>query len=168
MIVKKIKKNKILSTKLQRNKGFVLLFVVMLSSIILAITLGVVDISLKEIKFGTSAKDTNEAFFAADTGAECALYYDRSASGNNAFTGTASMNCAGSNITLNGSDPSWNFVVSGLGSEGKGCAKVTVDKTGLAPCNSPVCIISKGYSTGDVSCNSIDPNRVERQLELNY
>ena len=36
------------------------------------------NISLKEIKFGTSARDTNDAFFAADTGAECALFNDKS------------------------------------------------------------------------------------------
>jgi len=151
--------------KIKKNRGFVLLFVVMLSSIILAIALGVADISLKEIKFGTSAKDTNEAFFAADTGAECTLYYDRSAPENNAFIGTASMNCAGSNITLNGSDPSWNFVVSGLGSEGKGCAEVAVDKSDSGSiCNSPTCIVSKGYN----DCNIPNSGRVERQLELSY
>ena len=51
MIIKKIKKN----------RGFVILFAVTLSSILLAIALGVANIALKEIRFGTSAKDTNEA-----------------------------------------------------------------------------------------------------------
>jgi len=63
--------------EIKKNKGFVILFVVTLSSILLAIALGAANIALKEIKFGTSAKDTNNAFFAADTGAELALFNDK-------------------------------------------------------------------------------------------
>ena|SRR3990167_9528157 len=151
--------------KIKKNRGFVLLFVVMLSSIILAITLGVADISLKEIKFSTSARDTNEAFFAADTGAECALFYDKSTV--NAFINPSpsTIICNGNTVRLNGSDPSWNFVVSGLGSEGKGCAEVAVDKSDSGSiCNSPTCIVSKGYN----DCNIPNSGRVERQLELSY
>ena len=62
-----------------RNKnGFALLYSVVVSSIILAIALGVSNIAYKEIVFGTSAKDANDAFYAADTAAECTLYYDNS------------------------------------------------------------------------------------------
>src|SRR3989344_1549773 len=131
------------------NKGFALLYAVMISSMLLAIALGVTDISLKEIKFGTSAKDTNEAFFAADTGAECALFYDKS-TGGVFITGTSpSITCNNDTFTANESPTSyWKFVLTGLGSEEKGCAKVTVDKTDLAPCNSLTCIVSKGYNDG--------------------
>ena len=116
--------------KIKKNKGFVLLFVIVLSSIVLAVTLGVLNISLKEINFSTGAKETNDAFFAADTGAECALLYDNdTVPAKNAFTGTASMRCAGSSITITGSSPVWNFIIPKLGSNGKGCAKVTVDKS---------------------------------------
>ncbi|HEV7424440.1 MAG TPA: hypothetical protein VGO21_04595, partial [Candidatus Paceibacterota bacterium] len=58
--------------------GFVILFAVTLASIILAVTLGAINVALKEIKFSTNAKDTNNAFFAADVGVECAEYYDKS------------------------------------------------------------------------------------------
>ena len=54
--------------KIKKNKGFVLIFAVTLAAILLSIALGISQIALKEIKFGTSAKDTNDAFFAADTG----------------------------------------------------------------------------------------------------
>ena len=156
--------------KIKKNSGFTILYAVMISSIILAITLGIMGISLKEIKFGTSAKDTNDAFFAADTGAECALYYDRSSPANNAFTGGASfvgpMSCAGSNITLNGSNPSWSFTISRLGFTGQGCAKVTVDKS-ISPITT---IVSKGYNNGGSVAGlcTQGSTSVERQLELNY
>ena len=69
MFEKKTKKNK--------ERGFVILFAVTLSSIILSIALGVANIALKEASFSTSARSTNNAFLAADTGAECALFHDR-------------------------------------------------------------------------------------------
>jgi len=161
----KIKKNKACPVELERDKGFVLLFAMMLSSIILAIALGVLNISLKEIKFGTSAKDTNAAFFAADTGAECALYNDKSVGGVFVESFSPSITCNGQTFPAEESPSSyWSFVIPGLGDRGKGCAKVTVDKTDLSTTE----IISKGYNIGDDSCNSTDPNRVERQLELTY
>src|ERR1035437_11163940 len=63
---------------IKKNKGFVILFAVTLSALLLSIALGVANVAFREAKFNTSAKDTNNAFFAADTGAECALYYDKS------------------------------------------------------------------------------------------
>jgi len=159
MIKNKIKKNK---------EGFVLLFVVVISSIILAITLSIANISLKEIKFSTSTKDTNDAFFAADTGAECALYYDKSTI--NRFISPnpgGTITCANTTITPtfsgNASTWSYNFTVTNLGNLTQGCAKVVVNKTNLPTTQ----IISKGYNNGGASCVS-NSSTVERQLELSY
>ena len=163
MIIKKVKKN----------KGFVLLYAVMLSSILLAITVGVMEISYSEIKFGTSAKDTNDAFFAADTGAECALYYDKVSP--NLFPvagGATEIMCANSSITPTYSSGSgsgfYSFIIKNLGGESlisdrKGCAVVTVFKT-----ESSGQIISKGYNNNGVNCDTSNASTVERQLILNY
>jgi hypothetical protein len=132
--------------KIKKNRGFVLLFAVTLTAIFLSITLGVASVALKEINFSTSAKDTNDAFFAADSGIEQALYNDKL--GN--YSGTTT----------------WNFIVSGLGSSGQSCANVTVDKTA-----SPiVTITAKGYNIGSSGglCVSTNPNRVERELATTY
>jgi hypothetical protein len=175
--MKKIIKNKKYSeghTQYRRRKssgsGFVILFAVTISAILLSIALGVTNIAFREIKFGTSAKDSNDAFFAADAGIECAMVYDRldpdyfdepSNDPKNAFTGAAVMNCAGSVITIIQNPPSfWSFTISGLGNGGQGCAKVTVDKTDLNPI-----FTSKGYNNGGYTCIS-GPNTVERQIEL--
>jgi len=170
---KKIKNSLTRTTSLiqTKNKGFVILYAIMLSSMLLAIALGVMNTSLKEIKFSTSAKDTNDAFFAADIGAECALFYDRLAPSGNAFTGGTSfvgpMNCGGSNLNLVGSSPSWNFNIPELGN-GQGCAIVTVTK--IPPITG---IVSKGYNNGSGGSSpnwTCIPNAsaVERQIELNY
>ncbi len=150
--------------KSKKNKGFVLLFTVVLSSVVFAIALGIANVLYKEIRFGTSAKNTNDAFFAADTGAECALYNDKSTSQSfvqNGSTGT--VQCMGTTIAISGAYPVWDFIVSGLGSSGEGCAKVRVNKT-FSPNTS---LISKGYNNGGSSCIQ-DSSSVERQLELNY
>ena len=155
--------------KIKKNNGFVLLFVVIISSIILAVTLSIANIALKEIKFSTSAKDANEAFFAADTGAECALYYDKASLNRFIFPNPGgSITCANAIITptFSGNATAWsyNFYIINLGSSLQGCVKVTVDKT-----NTPTTkITSKGYNIGDASCNSTSTKRVERQLELSY
>lgn len=158
---------------LQKNKacpptrrGFVILFAVTLAAILLAIALGVSNIALKEIKFGTSAKDTNNAFFAADAGVECARINDKSSSNSFVQTGGIStISCMGSNITINGSYPVWDFVISGLGSSNQGCAKVTVNKTSIPNTT----IISKGYNNGSGAgtCNPTS-NSVERELTTTY
>jgi len=158
--------------KIKNNKGFALLYAVMLSSILLAITVGVLNIALKEINFSTSAKDTNDAFFAADTGAECALYYDRSEK--NIFVDSPSssqISCNNNIYTVNNDYPShWVFVITGLGISGQGCVNVAVDKTDLS---GGTTVISKGYNkeydfhSPEETCDS-GQNNVERELVVTY
>lgn len=59
-----------------RNQGFVLAFSLLLSSIVLALAFGIFNILLKQIVLTSSSKDSQIAFYAADAGAECALYWD--------------------------------------------------------------------------------------------
>lgn len=140
--------------KIKKNRGFVILFAVMLASILLSIALGVANIALKEIKFGTSAKDTNDAFFAADTGIESILFSDKGASS--------------SFVPASGTQQSWDTVLAGLGSAGASCAKVSITKDNTNPPSTKTTIVAKGYNTGDSSCNSTNPNRIERELLIIY
>ncbi len=150
--------------------GFILLFAVTLSAIILSITLGVANITYKEVSFSTSARDSNDAFFAADTGAECALFYDKL--GNTSFPidgvgAPASINCAGRTATVasavNGSGASYSFIIHSMGSLNTACAKVNIVKnTTESPAK--VTITSTGYNVGDESCISTNSRRVEREL----
>lgn len=159
---------KIEKKKYNNKKGFALLYSIMISSILLAITIGVTTISYKEIKFGTEAKEANEAFFAADVGAECALYYDRSDV--DAFNidnpPPALLSCGGRNANVaENPDNLWKFTLSQLNS-GKGCAVVTVDKQD----SSKTTIIAKGYNIGGEAENICDryDSSIERVLEVEY
>ena len=147
--------------------GFVILFAVTISSIILAIAHGDANIALKEVKFSTDARETNNAFFAADTGVECALFNDKSTSTSFLSIGSSgTVQCLGGNIALKGSFPAWDFIVPGLGSTGQSCAKVSVTKIGSSP--TVTTIVSKGYNKGDSLCISSDSDRIERALIVSY
>jgi len=154
-----------------RNKnGFALLYSVVVSSIILAIALGVSNIAYKEIVFGTSAKDANDAFYAADTAAECTLYYDNSNLDTNFFGGGSNppqFYCGGNLINISPQLVT-TFVVSRLGDplNPTGCAIVTVDKSNPLITKTT----SVGYNNGGGILNSCTPNTtsVQRVLELNY
>lgn len=60
----------------QNNRGFALLFSVLLASFLLTIGLSIFSIALKELAISTAARQSVRAFFAADSGRECALYWD--------------------------------------------------------------------------------------------
>jgi len=146
----KIKNNKVYSNP-EARRGFVILFAVTIASAILAVSLGIANIALKELRFSTSAREANNAFLAADTGAELALFNDKP-SPTSAYPAPAP-----------GASQTWTFNITGL--NGTSCAKVSVQKDNI---NSSVqtTIISKGYNIGDASCNSTNPSRVERELRI--
>jgi hypothetical protein len=60
----------------QVNRGFALLFSVLISSLLLTIGLSIFSIALKELAISTAARQSIHAFFAADSGRERALYED--------------------------------------------------------------------------------------------
>ena len=62
--------------KENRKKGFALLFSVLISSLLLTIGLSIFSIALKELAISTAARQSVHAFYAADSGRECALYWD--------------------------------------------------------------------------------------------
>lgn len=74
-MVKNLNYKKILSFK--DTRGIALLFTVLLTSAILLIAIGISNVSYREIIFSLEARDSGKAFFAADTGIECALYLER-------------------------------------------------------------------------------------------
>lgn len=58
-------------------KGITLLFTILISSLVLILGLGVLSVLFGEISISGFAKESLEAFYAADTGMECALYWDK-------------------------------------------------------------------------------------------
>jgi hypothetical protein len=175
MIKKSIKKNRVCLAKQKQSSGFVLLFAVTLSAILLSIALGVSNITFRELRFSTNARDTNDAFFAADTGLECAEFYDKSTSHIFEEGGGTSIKCIGNHditVTRGFEGDSnaffWSFTLSGLNSGGQGCANVTVDKRWVTDgYHTYTVVTSDGYNNGDSTCTPTS-NRVEREIKSEY
>lgn len=165
----------------KKNKGFVILFAVVISSIILSLTLGVANVALKEIKFGTSARETNYSFFAADSGIECALFNDKPPTAFPLPGSPTAIDCASTLPTFVSSNPggdptginggTYTFYVTNLGTIGTNCSKVTVLKT-KSGTDVLTTGIAKGYNVdGDHDdCNlfTSNANRIEREIKVNY
>ena len=174
--------------KNNRNHGVALLFTIITISVLFVIVFGTLNIAVNEANFSVSAKKANEAFFAADVGAECALFYDK-----NFYTIAPTFPATGSSgVTIDcnarySSPPSCDgsgyctFYILSIDDSSGSCAKVTVSKplTGLDSLGQPLHdsngnisyntkIISKGYNAGGSGCAAGMPNIVERELELNY
>lgn len=61
---------------MQKQSGFVALFAVLISAILLAMALSISSIAYKEQLLSVNAKSSQFSFTAADSGMECALYWD--------------------------------------------------------------------------------------------
>ncbi len=134
--------------------GFALLFAVTIASLLLSIALGVANVALREVRFSTNGRDTNDAFFAADTGIEFAIYTDETSP----FDSPDPLTGATEEVTP--------FPIAGLGASGQGCVLVTVTKT-LPPVITT--IVAKGYNAGSSGGDCIPPaNSVEREIDVKY
>lgn len=58
------------------SQGFTLLLAALIASIVLALGTSIFGIVQKELILSSIGRDSQFAFYAADTGAECALYWD--------------------------------------------------------------------------------------------
>jgi Tfp pilus assembly protein PilX len=60
----------------ERERGFTLMLAALVSSIVLALGTSIYEIAQKEVQLSALGRDSQFAFYAADTAAECALYWD--------------------------------------------------------------------------------------------
>ena len=72
--------------KKKSRRGAVLLIAVTVASLVLAIGLGILNITTKEIILSSYTKESGKAFYAANTGIECALFWDISYAKKTAWT----------------------------------------------------------------------------------
>jgi Tfp pilus assembly protein PilX len=71
------KDNKNKKTFLKKsNAGFALLFSILLASFLISLGISIFSVSLKEIQITTSERDSEDAYYAADSARECAIYND--------------------------------------------------------------------------------------------
>lgn len=165
-----------------KNKGMTLFIAVVIMSILLFISFAVANIAIKGSLFATSGRDSEYAFYAADAGIECAIYWDSRFDPSKFATSTTGgagspINCNGANITNGSAIPGTTTAVLIGGTlanpvstfyfdmnQGSNpvpyCAIVTVTKNA----DGSTYIKSRGYNT----CTISNPRRVERGVEVTY
>ncbi len=150
------------------SRGFTLLLAVLISSLLLSVGLAIFNITFKELILSSAGRESQFALYAADTGAECALYWDFK---HNAFSTstTATISCAGGQVT--NPDTGEATLVGGSGGPSTFevnlsplpyCAIVTVTKAYTPELHTVV--QSRGYNT----CDTESRERVERAINVAY
>ncbi len=130
-------------------RGVTLLIAMVITATLILISAGVVALAVKEAQISNTAKNSQYAFYAADSGVECALYWL-----------TKNTPSLGATVTCGGSATAYNGIPFHFDITTPYCA--TVDVTLLSSGKTQV--ESRGHNT----CNTTAPNRVERALRVTY
>lgn len=83
--------------KSNKETGFALLMTLIVVSIVISVGLSILDLSIKQIRLSTNAKDSEVAFHAANAGMECARFWRRDQSLEMETGQTVSPVCFGEN-----------------------------------------------------------------------
>src|SRR3989338_2436505 len=160
--------------KAKSSDGYALLLSVVVSGLILAIGLGLLSIIEKALTLSSAGRESQIAFYAADAGSECALFWDRKNEGrlSSVFaTSTSSVPpvsgifCAGTDIastwtildvTANSANTSFDMTL-----ENGACVTVVVQKTNSGR---KTLVESRGHN----SCSPTFPRRIERAIRASY
>ena len=175
-------------TNKKQTEGFTILFAVLVSSLILALGLGIVSITMKEVQLSGAGRDSQLAFYAADSGAECAFYWDLKGdyfATSTTWSGSnqSDMKCNKQVLFSNGdwgdsrdaassTTTFWFTMADGATTFNhsndatnlsKPCATVTVTKF-MDGTNQKTAIDARGYNT----CDGNSPRRLERGYSIEY
>jgi Tfp pilus assembly protein PilX len=154
-------------TRNKKQSGFTLFISIVVTGTLLLIATTIIGVAVKEAFITNAARESQYAFYAADTGIECALYWDvKNPTGVSAFATTT-----GSTIYCNkdANNLANEWVVGGSYtsvipqisfSPDPYCAVVTITK-GL---DGSTRIESQGYNT----CDTNNPRRVQRSVRVTY
>lgn len=173
----------------QKQGGYIILFTVLIVTLVLAMSLGIASVSVREQNLTRSSRESHYALFAADTGGECVLYhYNKPTSYNNDEPNPfhfvsgggrfpVTLKCANQEIVsdsippLPGGGDLYIFPPLQLS---HGCAMISArideQRPGGAPEDRRDTLISKGYNIpcDEATSNPVSPRRVERVLEYTY
>jgi len=156
------------------NRGFTLLLAALVSSIVLALGTSIFVLAQKELTLSSTGRDSQFAFYAADTGAECALYWDVRFGYFGTTTPTENPTCDGQSITAAGRPSSYpscsqpgNPMTFQFSPNGY-CVAVSVSKCVDSSTQALKTVVhSDGFSTNCASV-STSPSALQRSVELHY
>lgn len=141
-------------------KGFALFIAIGVTSILLLVSMALVNVALKQTLIASSSRESQRAFYAADNGIECVLYWETinpTNPGESPFDPSGGQNivCDGQTFAVGGSQTS-EFT---LNFDDGTCAVVEVNKVGT---------LTTINSRGRNSCDTSNTRRVERGVRVQY
>ncbi len=163
-------------------KGFVVLIAVLVSGLLITIGIFIANIAIKEIALSNSSKNSQKAFYAADSAAECVLYQDiklrQFATSSSDVGFPTEVLCNGDIFTVtrelsspNGAlsivrfsfTPHADVGFSRPGPDNYPFAIVSIEKVDIGTATDETIIRSRGFNVKGAS-----GNRVERAIQINY
>jgi len=175
-----------ISTKNKHNKGSAIYFAVLIVSIFLALSLAITSVAVKETQFSIFGRESQEAFYAADTGVECALHWDyigynpNSAFPSNSSGAAQNINCLNSGsftptiIASNSTSAISEFYIKmDPVNDNASCVRVEIRKEEISNNNFRTIIEAFGVSASDKSVSTCAAapeqiRRVERAIRVQY
>jgi hypothetical protein len=161
--------------------GFVMLYAILFTSVVLSIGFGLLELLVGQVSLSGTERESLSSFAAADSGLECAVYWDTVTdsfrSGTVVTCNSNSISCNGNPITV--SSPSSVSLGSGLTKTTctfsanlphGNCANISIDKTTVNATGllTATVIQSRGYNTVCPPAVSQKPWRLERGIEVRY
>lgn len=168
-------------------QGMAILYAMIIGSLLVSIGLAILNISLKEFVLSSDARESAIAFYSADSGVECAYYWDTKGVTVN-FEKVSAFDEKNTNQDINCNGQTFDItqpLTGSLGREeiygmsgvdigvsnnfslnltpGPGCVNVTVKKINYTPNRTTTILESRGYNK---ACDA--SGRVERGIRLIY
>lgn len=141
-----------------------MLMSVLIASILLALGYEIYNLAVKDVTLSSSGRESQFAFFAADTGVECALWADTVLDAFSTSSDLTELDCGIATSTLSRADVGDDYVTTfdmqtGAGSRTQ-CTTILVTRSQPKS----TVIESYGYNT----CTLGDPQRLERAIRVTY
>ncbi len=159
------------------SSGIAIYIAITITGALVLVSFAIVSLALKQINISSAGRDSQAAFYAADSGVECALFWDaKNPNGQTAFSTSSpqttvscnadTSNPANATLSITRSS-SWPYATSTLGrmnfSPRAYCADIQVIKNYTGG-SVQTTIESRGYNT----CLANATRRVERAVRVDY
>ena len=154
------------------NRGIAIYIAVIITAALVLVSFSIISLSIKQVGTSAAARDSQAAFYAADSGVECAIYWDLKKGSKSAFATTSGSIIACNNDVNNPSN-------TGIAVGGGGINATSTFSLTFLP--NPYCVtvnVAKSYSgaiprtkiesRGYNSCSASNTRRVERAILVNY
>lgn len=147
------------------NKGYAILFTVVVVGIISAITIGLTNAAYKQMMLSSVARDSTSAFYQADIATECAMYADNMDILSNIDSVSVPFTCGGTTMDYNHivDSPLYQLTPHNQSSVTGRCFLADVTKTEVGDL-----LKTKVEAYGYNICNKDNLRTVERKIEVNY